>query len=224
MARRPLRAVLVARVSTVSRSQDASPGRQLAELRDVAKRRGWSVVGTFTDRSTGAETGPGLRAALRLARRGGADVLAVTAVDRLGRDVRQMLEHVDGLHQAGARLYVRDDEIDTVSPEGRLQFTLLCTLAEFQRRANLRGVIAGIAHARKKGVRLGRRPELPRAAIARAAELRRQRPPPSWAAIARQLRAEKLGRHDRTSLSWAVGNLPSKRRPKNPRKARRRVL
>ena len=201
-----LRAVLVARVSTERRSQDASNPRQIANLRDVAKRRGWDVVATFADRGSGAETGPGLRSALRLIAKGSADLLAVCAIDRLGRDVRQMLENVDNIRQWAGSFFVLDQEIDTTSPEGRMQFTLLATLAEFQRRANRRGVIAGLAHARKRGVRLGRPPTIKTAALERAVELRaRRRARPSWSEIAATLKAEKLGDYRRTTIALAVG-------------------
>ena len=217
--------MLVARVSTERRSQDATNPRQISNRRAVARRRGWVVVATFSDRGSGAETGPGLRSAMRLIRQGAADALAVCAIDRLGRDVRPMLENVDNIRQWGGCFFVLDQEIDTTSPEGRMQFTLLATLAEFQRRANLRGVIAGLAHARKKGVRLGRPPQITRAALARAIALRRQRPRPSWAAITRTLKAEKLGRLKFSAVAMAVtraakkgaSQTPPRRRPRKRR-------
>jgi len=201
--------VLVARVSTERRSQDASNPRQLANLRDVARRRGWVVVATFADRGSGAETGPGLRAAMRLIAKNAADALAVCAIDRLGRDVRQMLENVDNIRQWGGSFFVQDDEIDTTSPEGRMQFTLLATLAEFQRRANRRGVIAGLEHARKKGVRLGRPRKLAGRALDRAIALRNlrfglQSPRPLWREVAAGLKREGFGRFKVTTVATAV--------------------
>lgn len=209
--RRALRAVLVARVSTEQRSQDASNPRQLANLREVAKRRGWVVVAEFSDRGSGAETGPGLRSALRMIAKGAADVLAVCAIDRLGRDVRQMLEHVDNVRRWAGSFFVLDHEIDTTVPEERMQFTLLATLAEFQRRSNLRGVIAGLAHARKKGVRLGRPRTITGRALDRAIALRRSRPRPLWREVARTLKSEGLGRFKVTTVATAVTRANAKR-------------
>lgn len=228
MAKRSLRAVLVARVSTERRSQDASCPRQISNLRDVAKRRGWVVVATFSDRGSGAETGPGLRSALRLIAKGDADALAVCAIDRLGRDVRQMLENVDNVRQWGGCFFVLDQEIDTTSPEGRMQFTLLATLAEFQRRANRRGVIAGIEHARKKGVRLGRKPKLTGRALDRAIALRnvvgvgRRSPRPLWREVAAALKREGFGRFKVTTVATAVTRASAKRAVLKP--PPRRVL
>lgn len=207
-------------MSTERRSQDASNPRQISNLRDVAKRRGWLVVATFSDRGSGAETGPGLRAALRLIAKGAADLLAVCAIDRLGRDVRQMLENVDAIRQWGGSFFVRDDEIDTVGPEGRMQFTLLATLAEFQRRANRRGVIAGIEFARKKGVRLGRPRKIAGRALDRAIALRRSGfgllPPPLWREVAAALKREGFGRFKTTTVATAVTRAEKRRVLKTP--------
>lgn len=222
--KRALRAVLLARVSTNARSQDASNPRQIAELRDVARRKGWTVAATFSDRVSGAETGPGLRAALQLiCFKGAADLLAVTAIDRLGRDVIEMLVNVDRLREAGAHFFVRDDEIDTSSPEQRLHFTLLASLAEFQRRSNRFKVYRGLDFARKKGVVLGARPTWPAKARARALELRQRRRPLSYGAISRRLEAEGLGKVSRDAIAGYIARQkggvlrpPRKRPPKRP--------
>jgi DNA invertase Pin-like site-specific DNA recombinase len=213
--------VLLARVSTHARSQDASNPRQIADLRDVARRKGWTVAATFSDRVSGAETGPGLRAALALiCFQAKADLLAVTAIDRLGRDVIEMLVNVDRIRDVGGHFFVRDDEIDTSSPEGRMHFTLLASLAEFQRRSNKLKVYAGLDHARKKGVVLGARATWPAAARARALELRQRRRPLGYRAIAARLEAEGFGKITRD----AIGGYIRRRRggvethPKSPLK------
>jgi len=202
-----LRAVLLARVSTHKRSQDASNPRQLSDLRDVARRRGWTVVAKYSDRVSGAETGPGLRSALDLIFRAKADLLVVCALDRLGRDVREMLQNVDIIRSAGGHFFVREDEIDTSSPEGRMQFTLLAALAEFQRRSNRFKIYAGLDHARKKGVRLGRPRKFGGKALARAVQLRRARPYGrilSWSQIRKALASEGLGTFKDPTIAGAV--------------------
>lgn len=205
--RRPprLRAVLLSRVSTSKPSQDKSGPRQIAELREIALRRGWKVIDFFSDRLSGSEYHrPGLEKAVDLICRGGADLLAVHELDRLGRDVRDMLAQVDKIHAAGGHFYIREGNIDTTSPEGRLHFTILAALAEFQRRSNSHKVLAGLAHARKKGVRLGRPPALPPTVVARAVELRRRRPRPSWREIVRVLSADGHGLYAKGTVAGAV--------------------
>jgi len=205
--RRPpqLRAVLLSRVSTAKPSQAKSGPRQLAELREIAIRRGWKVINFFSDRLSGSEYNrPGLDKAVDLICQGGADLLVVHELDRLGRDVRDMLERVDKIHAAGGHFFIREGNIDTTSPEGRLHFTILAALAEFQRRSNRHKVLSGLAHARKKGVRLGRPPTLPAPVLARAVELRRLRPPPSWRTIVHTLASEKRGLFAKGTVAGAV--------------------
>jgi DNA invertase Pin-like site-specific DNA recombinase len=197
-------------VSTRKRSQDTSGPRQLAQLREVAKRRKWIVVAELTDRLSGAERNrPGLNEGLALIRNGKAQVLAVHDLDRLGRDTRDLLGTLDAIRAWGGDLFIRDANVDTTA-EGRLGFTMIAALAEYQRRSNSSKVIAGLAHARKKGVRLGRPPDLSGADLDRAVELRRSGRL-SWGAIAVQLG----GQHPRTSVATAV----TRRLKTHPKKA-----
>jgi DNA invertase Pin-like site-specific DNA recombinase len=191
-------------VSTKKRSQDTSGPRQLAQLRELAKRRKWTVVAALTDRLSGAEVDrPGLVEALALIRNAKADVLAVHDIDRLGRDTRDLLGTLDSIRAWGGDLFIRDANVDTTA-QGRLGFTMVAALAEYQRRNNIDKVLAGLEHARKKGVRLGRPPALPAADLARAVELRRQRPRPSWREIVATLKSEKRGRFAKGTVAGAV--------------------
>jgi DNA invertase Pin-like site-specific DNA recombinase len=211
------RAVLLARVSTKKRSQDTSAPRQLAQLRELAKRQRWTVVAALTDRLSGAEViRPGLVEALALIRNGKADVLAVHDLDRLGRDTRELLATLDAIRAWGGDLCVRDSNVDTTA-QGRLGFTVVAALAEYQRRNNSEKVLSGLAHARKKGVRLGRPPSIPAPVVARAVKLRRQRPRPPWSTIVRTLKSEKLGSFAKGTVAGAVTRAMA--RP--PRKGRR---
>ena len=212
------RAVLYARVSTLKASQAQSIPRQLAELRDEAMRRGWQVAATYTDKlSGGRRDRPGLTAALEQIFRGRADILVVPDLDRLGRDVPQMLHNADAIRAAGGNFFIRDRNIDTSTAEGRLIFTLLAALAEFQRNSYRERILAGLAYARKKGVRLGRPPSIPSTALHRAVQLRRQRPRPSWRQIVRTLKDEKHGRFPKGTIAGAVT------RELRPRKATGRL-
>jgi DNA invertase Pin-like site-specific DNA recombinase len=211
-----LRAVLVARVSTLKPSQDKSGPRQLAELREHARALRWPVVASFCDRITGADMErPGLLQALDLITTHRADVLVVHDLDRMGRDVPGMLRTADRITGAGGHLAIRDLHVDTTTNEGRLAFTVMAAAAEFQRRNNVDKVLSGLRHARKKGVRLGR-PPLPPAVVERARELRKEEK--SWTKIADKLRAEKLA--DGTNLRTTIRNAVARAEKAAPRKSR----
>jgi DNA invertase Pin-like site-specific DNA recombinase len=216
-----LRAVLLARVSTLKRSQDKSAPRQIAELRELAGRRGWEVVADFTDRQSGGDDDrPGLQAAIDLVEHHRAEVLVVHELDRLGRNVTDLLKNADRVSAAGGHLAIRDLDVDTTSPEGRLHFTMMAGLAEYQRRSNVGKVLSGLATARKKGIRLGRPPLAP-AVIDRARALRARKM--SWGEIAEQLRAEKLadGENLRNTIANAVKREAKRSGAGGPRPARK---
>ena len=210
---KPLRAVTYARVSTLKKSQDTSIKRQTVELKEAAERRRWKVIEQLSDRISGGRNDrEGMRAAVDLVVRGRADVLVVHDLDRLGRDVRELLANVDAIDAAGGNLLVLSLAIDTSTPAGRLAFTMAGAIAEFVRRDTVRKVIAGLAYARKKGVRLGRPPKLSREALTRAVALRTgvwhrgrvRRRPMSWRLIALVLKRERLGRHPDPTVAGAV--------------------
>jgi DNA invertase Pin-like site-specific DNA recombinase len=183
-------------------------------LRELAGRCGWEVVAELTDRQSGrSDDRPGLQEALDLVEHHRADVLVVHELDRLGRNVTDLLKNADRIAAAGGNLAIRDLNVDTTSPEGRLHFTMMAGLAEYQRRSNVGKVLSGLATARKKGVRLGRPPLAP-ATLERARELRKEEK--SWTEIADQLRAEKLGDHGRATIRNALARAAKSEQRKSP--------
>ena len=153
------RAILYARVSTTGHGQDV--GLQLDELRQVAAQRGWAVVAEHSDTgfSGGDRERPGLAAALDLARRGHADILAVWKLDRLARDVAHLLSVAEDLERWGVGLAsARDLHVDTTSAQGRFTLQILGSVAELEKAMIRERVVAGLDRARRAGTRLGRPP------------------------------------------------------------------
>ncbi len=178
-----VRAALYARVSTTDKGQD--PEVQLQPLRAYAKARGWQAV-EYTDTVSGSkERRPGLDALRAAARRRQVDVVAAVKLDRLARSVKQLVELAAEWQALGVDLVVVDQQIDTTTPVGRLTFHVLSALAEFERDLIGDRVRQGMAAAKARGVRLGRKP-LITAAIAGEAAARRARGE-SFGAIAKAL-------------------------------------
>jgi DNA invertase Pin-like site-specific DNA recombinase len=147
------RAALLARVSSSAQSADM----QLDELRAVARHRKWSVVLEETDTGSGAGVElPGRARVLEAARRGRVDVIAVWRLDRLGRSLRDLLEIGELLERAHVDLVSLRDAIETSTPAGKLLFAVLGAIAQFERELIGERVRAGIAHARARGVAIGR--------------------------------------------------------------------
>lgn len=125
------------------------------------------------DRASGAsQDRRGLKNALDRCAAG--DVLVVWKLDRLSRSVLDLINLVEALHKRGAGLKIltgQGAQIDTTKPDGRMVFTILATMAQFEHELIRERTRAGIAAARKRGVRLGRPPLLSPSQIAEARKM-----------------------------------------------------
>ena len=113
----------------------------------------------FSDQFTGTKASrPELDKLLAQLRTG--DTLVVTRLDRLGRSTKDLLELVTRLNVAGVNLKVLEQQIDTMSAEGKLFFTMIAAFAEFEREIMRSRTLDGLAAARARGRHGGRKPSL----------------------------------------------------------------
>jgi DNA invertase Pin-like site-specific DNA recombinase len=208
---KPLRAILLARVSTNHEDQDTSPDRQLARLEALAEAHGWTVVDRIVERASGAQIldRPPVARALQRIVDYEADVLMVDHLFRLGRNVRELLEVIDVLDKAGGGFYDATHKLDTTGPFGRLIFTVLAAVGEFEIYDRRAKILEGLERARARGTRLGKPSSMSDAARARAVALRVEELdrgfPYSWNEIRKMLKAEGLGDYSRSTIVNAVG-------------------
>ncbi len=98
---------------------------QVDELRVEAARRGWKIVGTYTDEgvSGSRERRPQLDRLLAEVRAGKLDVVAVWKLDRLGRSMQHLVQLLDTFKRSGVDFVsLRDAGIDTTSATGTLAY------------------------------------------------------------------------------------------------------
>jgi DNA invertase Pin-like site-specific DNA recombinase len=86
------------------------------------------------------------------------DVLVVWRLDRLGRNLPDLVRIVGELETCQVGLESITEKIETVSSIGRLVFHIFAALAEFERNVIRERTLAGLKAARARG-RLGGRPE-----------------------------------------------------------------
>ena len=86
------------------------------------------------------------------------DIVVCFKLDRLGRSLSHLAQLIDEFNTHKVALVVPAQGIDTSegNPAGSLQLYILCAVAEFEREIIRERVNAGLAAAKKKGVRLGR--------------------------------------------------------------------
>ena len=85
------------------------------------------------------------------------DIFVITKLDRLGRSTRDLLNIVNRMDKKGIELKVLDQNIDTGTPTGKLMFTMIVAIAEFENELRKERQADGIAMARSRGVHLGRK-------------------------------------------------------------------
>src|SRR5262249_37553219 len=102
------------------------------------------------------------------------DVLAIWKLDRLGRNLKHLIETVEDLSKRGVGFRVlHGAPIDTMTSQGKLMFAMFAALAEFERDVIRERTMAGLEAARARGRKGGRKnvftpPKLRRAAAAMA--------------------------------------------------------
>ena len=141
-------AVGYARVSM----SDQNCQRQVDEL----VRFGVSPLDIFKDNASGKTMKrPGWEALWKDIQEG--DLLVVLSVDRLGRNLVQVVQTVEELTRLGVGLKVLNGEIDTTTPSGRLMLAMLAAMAQWERELIEERTRHGLEKARKRGV-IGGRP------------------------------------------------------------------
>lgn len=98
---------------------------------------------------------PELESCLKALRAG--DSLVVWRLDRLGRNLADLVRIVNDLEGRGVGFVSLTEQINTGSPSGKLVFHLFASLAEFERNLIKERTQAGLKSARARG-RVGGRP------------------------------------------------------------------
>ena len=150
------RVALYARVSTTGHGQDV--GLQLEELRAVAVQRGWQVVGEFIDEgiSGGTQSRPALDKLMNAARDGQVDAVAVWRFDRFARSTQHLLAALEEFRRLDVDFISLRESVDTSTSVGKMVFTFLAAVAEFEKALIQERVKAGVARAKAQGKHVGR--------------------------------------------------------------------
>ena len=144
------------RVST----KDQDPESQLLDLRKYVKLRNWEIYQEYVDRgvSGAKESRPALDKLMKDARKRKFDILLVWKFDRFARSTKHLVTALEELEGLGIDFCSYEDSIDTSTNHGRLVFTIMGAIAEFERSLIRERVLAGIRRAKENGIRLGRPP------------------------------------------------------------------
>lgn len=149
-----------ARVST----QDQSLELQLDALRVAGCEQ------VFSEKITGkSRERPELTTCLKMLRK--EDVLVVWKLDRLARSLKDLVELINELESRQIGFRSLTEAIDTTTAGGRLVFHIFGALAEFEHNLIRERTIAGLAAARARGRKGGRKPSMSSADTRKAAAM-----------------------------------------------------
>lgn len=138
-----------ARVSTNEQSTDS----QLDALERAGCERIYQE--SFSGKS---KTRPELERMIDALRDG--DIVVVQRLDRLGRSLKDLIELLDGFKQQGVQFISLNENIDTTTAIGELAFHMIGSIAQFERRLISERTKAGLAAARARGRKGGRKAKL----------------------------------------------------------------
>ena len=148
-----------ARVSTEQQSLD----RQI----DLLKKYGVDII--YSEKMTGTKKNrPELSKLVDRMTQG--DTIVIESLSRLGRSTKDLIELTELFQSKGVNLVSLKESIDTNSPTGKLLFTLMSALAQFERDVIAERTREGLRAARARG-RSGGRPRTNPDAIQKAMKL-----------------------------------------------------
>ena len=114
---------------------------------------------------------PELKRCIEYLREG--DTLLVTKIDRLARSTSDLYRIISDLGEKGVAFKVTDDpSINTASRTGKLVMGILALIAEFENDIRRERQMDGIAKAKERGIKFGRKLDLTPERVAEIRSLR----------------------------------------------------
>jgi DNA invertase Pin-like site-specific DNA recombinase len=145
-----------------------SDNSQVLDLQiDALTNSGVKEENIYSDKISGSkDERPGLENCLMALRED--DILVVYKLDRLGRNLKHLIQTVEDLTKRKIGFKVLSGQgvnIDTTTPAGKMIFSIFGALAEFERELIRERTIAGITAARARGRMGGRKFNLTKAQV-----------------------------------------------------------
>lgn len=145
----------------VRESRDGcSIASQLLILTEIANSRKWHVVKTYSDRNIYStkdkQDGTSFFELRDSLTRSEFDLVMAFSIDRLGKSLQELVSFLANLHENNIDLYLHTQNVDTLTPEGNVIFSMCRIFGEYEHFIISERVTAGIKRARNHGKKLGR--------------------------------------------------------------------
>ena len=126
-----IKAVIYARVSTTLQE---FPKTQIEACTQLSEARGFELSATYTDYGVSGrkEKRPALDQMLNDARKGKFKIILVSALDRVGRNTRHLLNLFNELNDYGVKIISLRENLDLTTPIGNAMIVIIAAISELE--------------------------------------------------------------------------------------------